>query len=73
MAEHLNKTTFQKFGGPMDKMTTGELELELEIIKSAVSFLDDAQLDRKLWDATGTYRDRIRDLENEIFERGVLV
>lgn len=67
-------TSVKKFGGNVHNLTMTELELELEILKTAISIFDDAKLDPRLWDdAAGTYRQRIRDLENEIFERGVLV
>ncbi len=64
----------RKFGGPVQELTMEELELELEILKTAVSIFQDAKLDEKLWgEAPITYRERLRELENEIFERGVLV
>lgn len=64
----------RKFGGPVQELTMAELELELEILKTAVSIFQDAKLDEKLWgEASISYRERLRDLENEIFERGVLV
>lgn len=77
MAEHPPDDigeTIKKFGGPIDQMSIEDIELELEIIKVAIGIFDDAQLDPKLWDdASKSYRQRIRDLETEIFERGVLV
>jgi len=67
-------TAVKKFGGPVHDLTMEELELELEILKTAIGIFEGAQLDKKLWgEAAPTYVDRVRDLENEIFERGVLV
>jgi hypothetical protein len=74
MSTSLNKSTFDKFGGSVETMTLEELELELDIIKMALAIFVDSKLDPKLWqNQDKTYSERVRDLENEIFERGVLV
>jgi hypothetical protein len=63
---------------PVTKMTIDNLELELELLRTSIRIFDDAMhgINSPQAFMTGVlkiYRERMREIENEIFERGVLV
>ncbi len=64
---------------PVTKMTIKDLELELELLQTGVNIFEDAfkktYADKvnPVQEVLDLYQGRIRDIENEIFERSILV